>query len=455
MAALRTAFARSATWMWFCLACTAFALRGDLLGVAGLVRALALGQRQYDALRRLFHSEAFRPDALARAWTKHAFRLLERKLAEARGMALCVIDGVKAPKSGRRMPSVKKLRQPSGSNTKPEYIDGHSFQALSVLARGVGGALAAVPLCAGIHEGLRMRAGDRRTLFDKAAALLAAVLPRGRRFLLVADALYGCAKVALGCLRLGGHLLTRLKANAVAWEAAPPPPPGSRGRPKLYGRKVRLADEFAAAGGWRTKRLHLYGRRRSVRLRSRVLLWRPAGIRVRYVFARLDNGSRALFMTTCLALSPAEAVRLYAMRFKIEVGFKADKHVLGTFSYRFWMEGMDPLPRRSASQDLSAKPPAYAAAVRRKMRAYHAYVQTALVARGLMLCASLLDPASVLRRAPWMRTRPTAPRTPSEWTVRHALRATFGEFLAGWAKTSAWVKFLSREIPPAPLPPVA
>ena len=72
-----------------------------------------------------------------------------------------------------------------------------------------------------------------------------------------------------------------------------------------------------------------------------------------------------------------------------------------------------------------------------------------------MLCASLLAPASVLRRAPWMRTRPTAPRIPSEWTVRYALRTTFGEFLAGWAKTSAWVKFLSRQIPPAFLQTVA
>ena len=136
MGALRTAFSRTASWMWFCLACSAFPQRGDLLGVSGLVRALGLGESAYHALRRLFHSEAFRVDALARAWTKHVFGLLEGRLVKTRGMVVCVMDGVKAAKSGRRMPSVKELRQHSASNTKPDCIDGHSFQALSVLARG-------------------------------------------------------------------------------------------------------------------------------------------------------------------------------------------------------------------------------------------------------------------------------------------------------------------------------
>ena len=143
------------------------------------------------------------------------------------------------------------------------------------------------------------------------------------------------------------------------------------------------------------------------------------------------------------------------MRFKIEVGFKADKHVLGTFSYRFWMEGMNPLPRRPAAQDVSAKPRDYAAAVRRKMRAYHAYVQTALVSRGLMVCASLLDAPSVLRHAPWMRTPPSGRRVPSEWTVAQTLCATFGEFLASRAETCAWAKFLLRQTAAASARPAA
>jgi hypothetical protein len=46
-------------------------------------------------------------------------------------------DGIKVDKQGRKMLGVKLLHQESESNTKAEYIMGHSFQAVSILARSV------------------------------------------------------------------------------------------------------------------------------------------------------------------------------------------------------------------------------------------------------------------------------------------------------------------------------
>jgi hypothetical protein len=46
------------------------------------------------------------------------------------------------------------LHQQSESNAKPEYIMGHSFQAISLLVQGASGHVAAVPLTSRIHEGL-------------------------------------------------------------------------------------------------------------------------------------------------------------------------------------------------------------------------------------------------------------------------------------------------------------
>jgi len=42
------------------------------------------------------------------------------------------------------MPAVRSLYQSGGSNSKTPYIMGHSFQAISLLVRGVTGAVAAV-----------------------------------------------------------------------------------------------------------------------------------------------------------------------------------------------------------------------------------------------------------------------------------------------------------------------
>src|ERR1019366_7977808 len=94
---------------------------------------------------------------------------------------------IKAPKEGKQMPAVKMLHQQSASNSKPEYIMGHSFQAISLLVQGSCGHVAAVPLTSRIHEGLVFSNRDSRTLLDKLAILLfsiAGVLKR--KVLLVA-----------------------------------------------------------------------------------------------------------------------------------------------------------------------------------------------------------------------------------------------------------------------------
>src|SRR5256885_15559861 len=53
------------------------------------------------------------------------------------GRPVLVGDGIKVAKAGRKMPGVKKLHQESDSNHKPEYIFGHSCQAVAVLTQAM------------------------------------------------------------------------------------------------------------------------------------------------------------------------------------------------------------------------------------------------------------------------------------------------------------------------------
>ena len=50
------------------------------------------------------------------------------------------------------MTGVKKLYQESGSNNRPEYIFGHSCQAVAVLTHALSSVFA-LPLAGLIHEG--------------------------------------------------------------------------------------------------------------------------------------------------------------------------------------------------------------------------------------------------------------------------------------------------------------
>ena len=178
------------------------------------------------------------------------------------------------------MLAVKSLHQASDSNTKPEYFMGHSCQALALLVK-IGASFQAAPLTARIHEGLVFSNRDRRTLLDKLLLLLTALrLPEPG--LLVAAAYYACGKIIAGLLDQGGHLISRLKKNACAYTVLPSPQRAGRGRPKLYGTKIRLRDLFT--GPLATMPSPVYDEQ-GVTLRwvCRDLLWRPAGRVVRFV----------------------------------------------------------------------------------------------------------------------------------------------------------------------------
>ena len=197
-------------------------------------------------------------------------------------------DDIKAPKEGRKMPAVKLLHQQSASNSKPEYVMGHSFQAVGLLVQGPAGQVAAVPLVSRIHEGLVWSNRDSRTLLDKLALLMLSLENiLDRKLLLVADACYASGKMIAQLLRQGHQLVTRAKSNAVAYWPAPALARRRRGRPRLYWKKVRPKDLVEDQGQFLSAPSPVYGEQNvTLRYRAIDLVWRPAQRLVRFVIVR-------------------------------------------------------------------------------------------------------------------------------------------------------------------------
>jgi hypothetical protein len=337
------------------------------------------------------------------------------------------------------MPAVKLLFQSGESNTKPDYIMGHSCQALALLAR-VGPFFQAIPLCARIHEGLVFTNRDQRTLLDKLLLLLA-TLQLTEPVLLVADAYYCAKKVIRGLLAKGGHLVSRLKSNACAYEPVSAAGRRARGRPRLYGKKVKLRDLFKEI--LQTMASPAYGEKGvTLQWTSRALLWRPAGCLVRIVAVVHPTRGRILLLSTDLSLSVAEIIRLYALRFKIELSFKNALHTVGAWSYHFWMMPMRPIKRGHGNQFLHRESEANRTSVRRKLAAYHRHIQVGLVAQGILQCLAALQPRLVWRHfASWLRTK-SSPGCPTEFVVATALRHSLPDFLSAGPADPNWRKFL-------------
>ncbi len=199
------------TFVWFSVIVAGLTIRTELLGVTSLVRALGLHQRFYDNLLDNFHSTGIKLDTMTALWAQLVLKLFPATL-RVNGRLVLVGDGIKVAKQGRKMPAVKLLHQVSESNTKAEYIMGHSFQAVSILTQA-GKSVFAVPLAIRIHDGLVFSNRCKRTLLDKMIGLLA-IVAINEPYYFVADAYYASGKVIKG-LSEDNHLITRARSNAV------------------------------------------------------------------------------------------------------------------------------------------------------------------------------------------------------------------------------------------------
>jgi hypothetical protein len=442
---LRPAFSRTRTFVWFAVALAAACVRSDLLGVTSLVRALGLQERCYDRLLDCFHSPALDLDALTRRWASLALATLKPFLYTVQGRIVLVADGIKVAKTGRKMPAVKKLHQESDNNTKPEFIFGHSCQAVALIVRAAR-SFFAVPLACRIHEGVVFTNRDHRSLLDKLVLLvnaLALTLP----FYLIADTYYAAANVIRPLLKAGQHLVASVRSNAVAYEAAPPPSTPRRGRPRVYGMKIKLKTLFEEPDAFLSAPSPIYGET-DVLLRYRLidLCWRPIGRLVRFVLVIHPDRGRKILLSTDLSLAALQIIELFGVRFKIEVSFKQAIYTIGTYAYHFWMRTMTPRPRRSGNQYLHRKSPRYRQMLRRKIGAYHAHIQLGLIAQGLLQTLALLRTAAVWKRfGSWLRTvRPGI--LPSELVVTLALRHSLPLFLADSSHDHLLAKFIRQRL---------
>jgi len=445
VAPLRAACSRNRTFLWLVTALAGICARGDLLGVSSIVRTLGLAARCYDRLLDFFHSPAVDVACLTRLWTQHALRLFP--VHRFAGRPVLLGDGIKIAKSGRKMPAVKLLHQESEGNTKPEYIMGHSIQVVSMLA-AAGASFFAVPLAGRIHEGVKFTNRDQQTLPEKFGTLLDC-LSIGEPFTLVADAYYACKQVALRLQCSGSHLISRVRRSTSAYQPAPiVNAPRARGRPRLYGQKIKLWTLFESpTQAWQSAHSPVYGERGvTLRFLCLDLLWRPLRSLVRFVLVDHPTRGRLIFIATDLAMPPIDIIRLYGLRFKIELSFKQALRVLGVYAYHFWMRAMVKIARGSGTQHLHRKTDRYRDAVRRKLGAYHRHIQIGLIAQGTLQYLAVSCPRLVWASfGSWLRTiRPGIP--PSEFVIAAALRNSLPDFLAERQTVPLFKKFLRENI---------
>ena len=345
-------FSRKAAFRWFVTITIGLMLRSDKLGVTSVIRDLALCPGCYDSMIHFFRASSWSLDSIRKCWFS-AVRQYAPLYKEG-NLHILVGDGVKQSKEGRRMPGVKKLFQESENSAKPEYIHGHMFGGLGILAGNIR-SWACIPLSIRLHDGLQASMDWKGTTVSNASHVVQMVEDAYHAACTFGDSLllldrYFLTVPALEKLRslnnsgdVHMEIITKAKKSCTAFEKPVSRKPG-RGRPPKKGAAVHLKELFMTLSGeFQETEIELYGKKESIRYYCIDLLWEQKLYQeLRFVLVEM-NGVQSILASTSLTLDPLSIIWLYSYRFWIECTFWELKQQIGAFCYHFWSKHMPKL----------------------------------------------------------------------------------------------------------------
>ena len=430
----RNCFSRCATFAWFVIIVVGLMVRHDRLGITSVIRSLFLSP-QYEPMINFFRSSGWELETLVTTWCKAILEFAP--LAKVNGRTIIIGDGVKSAKEAKRMPGVKKLHQESEDSSKAEYIFGHHFGGIGVLAEADAGKDFCIPLALELQDGVKTIFGWKNQPKRQESHVVEMIRLAHRTAMnfgntyLVLDRLFLTAPAlkTLSQLNESGsanvQIITKAKRNCTAFRE-PEGKTGMRGRPRKKGEKVYLLEYFNfERSNFLEADLVLYGKKEHVNYRSVDLLWgKKLYQKLRFVYCEY-NGYGCILVSTDIDLDPLEIIRIYSRRFTVETMFREMKQVVSAFGYRFWTKYMpklnrfrkktDPDPLANIKDENSRK------RIQLAVKALEGYVFCCSIATGLLQMISMrFSGTDQFSKVRYLRT-PTR-KVLSEATVADYLR---------------------------------
>lgn len=249
------------------------------------------------------------------------------------------------------------------------------------------------------------------------------------------------------------HVVTKAKRNVVAYRD-PPPKTGRPGRPRDFGSKLRLMDQFEnMADEFEQTTIALYGQCKEISFLCLDLIWRPIGEKVRFVLVR-DDSERFILMCSDVDLPTADVIRAYSYRFKIEVSFKVLKHLTGAFFYHFWTSAWPRIGTRRVC-DLSSADQRSRRLIQQATNAIEAFMNFGCIATGIFQIVSLNFHQTIWGKyLGWLRT--VTSTIPSEEVVRSVIQEEYYHNFRCFKNSAIYRIIMSKsKKPPAGAMPLA
>ena len=334
---------------WFSrIACTLDPRSAPRLASLLLGAILARGRRTVTSwIRAAGLSGEYRPcyTTVAAAGTRSdcvaarlAGEVVKPLLADADRLTFA-IDDTPTPRSGPQVQGAGVHHNPTPGIAGSEFVYGHVWVVLAVLACHPAWGIVALPLLARLY--VRKKNLDAipthqrpefQTKLEMAVELMrwakAWLGMMGKPLWAVVDGAYANAVFLKPMKTLGVTVVSRLRKDAALW-SVPVAGQGKRGRPRIYGeQRIELAKRAGQSRGWTSSQFTLYGRQTTKRYKTFVATWKPAGGAIRVVLVSEPKGWVAFFCTEVNA-SVSDVLGCVADRFSLEVAFRDVKDIVG------------------------------------------------------------------------------------------------------------------------------
>lgn len=297
-----------------------------------------LVSRHFTNFYRFLESPAWTPEAIAR----QVWKLCMPYSLQGGRRLFVALDDTVAPKRGKHFDGVGVHYDPMNPQHPKRLSYGHCFVCLAVLAQqGIGHWVALFVACALYVPQKVCRQGKAFATKLALGVGLVEALPISSDVEVVAvcDGAYARHAFVAPVVAGGRQVLSRLRRDTVFYDL----PPARRkrqngkyapGQPRKYGQKHHAATWAQTMGSWRTVTVRLYGHEVTLQLKSRVVLQRTLGVKIRLVAIQWDDHPLVFLFCTDTRMSPEAIVETYASRFAIETGFRDAKQSFGVATYQ-------------------------------------------------------------------------------------------------------------------------
>jgi len=289
------------------------------------------------------------------------FEMIIRRIYKNTNTVLAAIDDSPTARYGPKIAGAGVHRNPTPTPDGRKFIYGHVWVTLSAITRHKNFGTIGLPLLARMY----VKAGDVKTIgvSFKSKTEQAVELSKwaynccrnlGKKLWVVTDGGFTRASFLKPVIKMGAVVITRLRKDAVLYAELKQPKKRKRGRPRKYGKRIKLTNVVNSPDGWFKINATVYGKAEIKNVKTFTALYKPAGCLVQVFVVRENRDCFRAFMCTDLTASAVEILQAVADRYAIEQNFSDLKEIegagqqqvrslgsnIGAFHLNLWLHSM-------------------------------------------------------------------------------------------------------------------